>query len=75
MKRADFIPVLLAGLTALLGGGLIAVKRRGGQFHLNHMKLDGPWWMLLLLLVAGISLIVFLTYAFAFVNSASIAVI
>jgi len=72
MKRTDFLPLLIAGLMALVGGVLIRVSIRQ---NLSGKVRDGSWWMILLLLVAGISLVVFLTYAFASVNSAALAVI
>lgn len=72
MKRTDFLPLLIAGLVAVLGGVLIRASVRQ---NLSGKVQDGSWWMILLLLVAGISLVVFLTYAFASVNSAALAVI
>ncbi|HMN62533.1 MAG TPA: hypothetical protein PJ988_19370 [Anaerolinea sp.] len=72
MKRTDFLPLLIAGLVAVLGGVLVRASFRQNLFSKVQ---DGSWWMILLLLVAGISLVVFLTYAFASVNSAALAVI
>jgi hypothetical protein len=75
MKRTDWIPALIASLAAMLGGGLIFSGHRGGRKNSFGKLSDGSWLIVVLLLVAGISLVVFLTYAFTFVYSANIAVI
>ncbi len=75
MKRTDFIPVLLISLLVLLGGGWMTARRLREKPHSWRKILEGSWLMVFLLVLAGISLVVFLTYAFAFANSATIAVI
>jgi hypothetical protein len=74
MKRADLLPALLAGLAALMGGGWLVIRHFHTGFHPQFLA-DGAWLLLVLLFLAGVSLIAFLAYAFAFVNSSTIAVI
>jgi hypothetical protein len=70
MKRTELIPAMIAGLTLLLGGGIWAAVRRAKASPIGDI-----WFLLVLLFIAGISLSVFLAYAFVFADAATLAVI